>query len=88
MSELKIPSFWQALICFGGILVMIVVGVIKFKVSIHVLLILSIIWTCLHTYSLGYKFKQIKQVMSDGISRGLGAAYVFYSDRYCARGVS
>ena len=77
MSNFKVPSFLQALLCFGGVLMIIVAGVIKFGVNIHVLLILSIIWSCFHAYSLGYKFKDIKKLMSDGISNGLGAAYVF-----------
>jgi len=77
LNELRVPNFWQALFCFGGVLTIIVAGVIKFGVNIHVLLILSIIWTSFHSYLLGYKFKHIKQLMSDGISKGLGAAYVF-----------
>jgi Na+:H+ antiporter, NhaC family len=77
LNTQKVPSFWQALLCFGGVLTIIVMGVIKFGVNIHVLLILSIVWTCFHAYSLGYKFKAIKKLMSDGISNGLGAAYVF-----------
>lgn len=63
--------------CFGGVLVIIVMGVILFGINIHVLLILSIIWVCLHTLTLGYKFKEIKALMSGGITNGLPAAYVF-----------
>ncbi|MEZ5756656.1 MAG: Na+/H+ antiporter NhaC [Emcibacteraceae bacterium] len=77
MSSQKTPGFWHALICFGGILVMIVTGVVAFRISIQVLLILSIIWTSLHSYFLGFKFSEIKQIMSDGIYNALGAAYVF-----------
>ena len=58
-------------------LVIIVAGVILFGINIHVLLILSIIWTCLHTLTLGYKFKDIKTLMSGGVANGLPAAYVF-----------
>ncbi|MCP5380883.1 MAG: Na+/H+ antiporter NhaC [Kordiimonadaceae bacterium] len=77
MSSQKTPGFWHALICFGGILVMIVTGVVAFRISIQVLLILSIIWTSIHSYFLGFKFSEIKQIMSDGIYNALGAAYVF-----------
>ncbi len=73
----KVPTFYQALLCFGGILTMIVVGVIAYGINIHILLMISIIWTCGHTYYLGYRFAEIKQLMSDGISNALGAAYVF-----------
>jgi len=77
LSSQKTPGFWHALICFGGILVMIVTGVVAFRISIQVLLILSIIWTSIHSYFLGFKFSEIKQIMSDGIYNALGAAYVF-----------
>jgi Na+:H+ antiporter, NhaC family len=77
MSNVKLPSFNQALICFSGIVLIIVIGMLAFKISIHVLLMISIVWTCCHTYFLGYKFKDIKTIMSEGIARGLGAFYVF-----------
>ena len=77
MSDTKLPSFNQALICFSVIMVILIVGVVVFKTSIHVLLMLCIIWTCCLTYFLGYKFYEIKKIMSDGISMGLGAIYVF-----------
>ena len=77
MNTHRVPNFWHALICFFGILAIIVVGVVAYRISIHILLMLSIIWTSLHTYSLGYKFPEIKNMMSEGISNALGAAYVF-----------
>lgn len=77
MTTFRVPDFWQSLLCFGGVLVIIVAGVILFGINIHVLLILSIIWTCLHTLTLGYKFKDIKTLMSGGVANGLPAAYVF-----------
>ena len=77
MTTHKIPSFWRALICFGGILVMIVTGVVAFRISIQVLLMLSIIWTMIHSYFLGFSFLELKKIMSDGISNALGAVYIF-----------
>jgi len=73
----RVPSFWHALICFGGILIMIVVGVVAFRISIQVLLMLSIIWAMIHSYFLGYSFLELKKIMSDGISNALGAVYIF-----------
>ena len=77
MTTHKIPSFWRALICFGGILVMIVTGVVAFRISIQVLLMLSIIWAMIHSYFLGFSFLELKKIMSDGISNALGAVYIF-----------
>ena len=77
MTTQKVPGFWHALICFGGILIMIVTGVVAFRISIQVVLMLSIIWAAIHTFFLGYKFTEIKQIMSDGIANALGAVYIF-----------
>ncbi|MDG1996229.1 MAG: Na+/H+ antiporter NhaC [Emcibacteraceae bacterium] len=77
MNTHKLPSFWHALICFGGILIVIVTGVVAFRISIQVLLMLSIIWASIHTYMLGYKFSEIKGIMSEGIYKALGAVYIF-----------
>jgi NhaC family Na+:H+ antiporter len=77
LNSHKLPSFWHALVCFGGILVVVVTGVVAFRVSIQVLLMLSIIWASIHTYFLGYKFNEIKEIMSNGISNALGAVYIF-----------
>ena len=77
MTTHKIPSFWRALICFGGILVIIVTGVVAFRISIQVLLMLSIIWAMIHSYFLGFSFLELKKIMSDGISNALGAVYIF-----------
>lgn len=56
---------------------MIVTGVVAFRISIQVLLMLSIIWASIHTYFLGYTFNEIKKIMSDGIANALGAVYIF-----------
>lgn len=77
MSENKMPSFWHALLCFGGILVMIVTGVVAFRISIQVLLLISIIWATINTMLLGYTFNEVKNLISNGISNALGAVYIF-----------
>ncbi|MCC3859735.1 Na+/H+ antiporter NhaC [Pseudemcibacter aquimaris] len=77
MTDHKLPSFWHSLVCFGGILVLIVTGVVVYRISIQVLLLLSITWASIHTMLLGYKFSEVKNIMSDGISKALGAVYIF-----------
>jgi NhaC family Na+:H+ antiporter len=56
---------------------MIVTGVVAFRISIQVLLMLSIIWAMIHSYFLGFSFLELKKIMSDGISNALGAVYIF-----------
>lgn len=77
MKEQKIPNFHQSLLCFGGIMTMIIVGVLVFGINMHVLLLISIIWTSLNAYFLGYSFSDIKKIMNGGVSNGIGACYIF-----------
>jgi Na+:H+ antiporter, NhaC family len=73
----KKPSFIQSLICFGGIIGMIVTGLIIYEIPLHVIILIAMIWASGHAYSLGFRFKAIKEAMSHGIERGLSAIYIF-----------
>ena len=77
MQAEKKPSFVQSLICFGGVIGMIIIGLIIYEIPLHVIILIAIIWTAGHAYSLGFKFKAIKAAMSSGIERGLSAIYIF-----------
>ena len=77
MDKIEQPSFLRALFCFGGIMTIIIIGVLVFKINMHVLLLISICWAGIHTYFLGYDFKKIKAIMNDGIMKGIGACYIF-----------
>lgn len=72
-----LPSFWQALICFTGILLLIASGLFVFQISLHALIFLALIWAGLHTHSLGYSFTAIRSMMDEGIVRALPAIYIF-----------
>lgn len=77
LSDIKSPSLARSLLCFGGILAIIIVGVVAFELSMLVLLMTSIIWASLCAYSIGFKFTDIKNSMNKGIHKGLGASYIF-----------
>ncbi len=77
MSEVRSPSFMHSAVCFGGIIGMIITGLIVFKIPIHVIIMIAIIWSAGHAYLLGYRFPEIKTAMNHGIERGLGAMYIF-----------
>lgn len=77
MDKSKMPSFVQAIICFGGIIMMVIAGLIYLDINMHVLLMICIVWTCVHVYFLGYGFTEIKSAMSEGIKKGLSAFYIF-----------
>ncbi|MDA0708226.1 MAG: Na+/H+ antiporter NhaC [Proteobacteria bacterium] len=77
MTKPKLPSFSQAFLCFGGIIAIIVMGLIVLEIDMHVLLLICLLWTCGHSYLLGFSFIQIKKAMSVGIEKGLGAFFIF-----------
>ena len=43
----RLPSLPQALICFTGVIAAIAGGLIGFGISLHALMFLCIVWTCL-----------------------------------------
>ena len=73
----RLPSLPQALVCFTGVSAAIAGGLIGFGISLHALMFLCIVWTCLHAVSLGYHYKEIREMMSGAISRALPAIYIF-----------
>ena len=77
METAKQPSFAHSVLCFGGIIGMIITGLIVFSVPIHVIILIAIIWSTFHSKYLGYSFQSIKIAMNRGIEHGLGAMYIF-----------
>lgn len=73
----KKPSFFHSLFCFGGIILMIAVGLLKLGIPMHILIFMCLIWTAGHSYYLGYHFPEIKSAMNKGIEKGLSAIYIF-----------
>ena len=73
----RLPNLPQALICFTGVIAAIAGGLIGFGISLHALMFLCIVWTCLHAVSLGYHYKELREMMSGAISRALPAIYIF-----------
>ncbi len=73
----SLPSFWQAAICFTGILLLIALGLFVFEISLHALIFLVLVWAGVHTRVLGYSFTAIRGMMDEGIVRALPAIYIF-----------
>lgn len=72
-----LPSFWQAAICFVGIVLLIGGGLFVFQISLHALVFLALVWAALHTHALGYSFTAIRSMMDEGITKALPAVYIF-----------
>lgn len=71
------PSFAQASLCFSGIILAIAGGLFGLGISLHVLMFLCLLWTALHAAALGYRYLDLRAMMSEAISRALPAIYIF-----------
>ena len=71
------PSFSAALTCCVGILVIMITSVFIFHIELHLALIAALIWTAFNAAILGYRFRDTKALMNDGIIAAVGAIYIF-----------
>ncbi|MBY0474935.1 MAG: Na+/H+ antiporter NhaC [Nitrosomonas sp.] len=73
----RLPSFFHALVCFAGVLLLISFGLFVWQASLHALIFLALIWVSLQARGLGYSFITIRHMMDEGITRALPAIYIF-----------
>jgi len=78
MKGPKEPSFLQSLICFGGVIVIVIAGLFWLTVSLHSLLLIALVWVASHSVVMGFPFREIKSAMVGGIEKGLGAIFIFF----------
>ena len=71
------PGVRQSLVCFGGVIAIVIFGLLWLEIDLHTLLIIGLIWTAGHASSLGFRFASLKTAMSGGIEKGLAAIYIF-----------
>jgi NhaC family Na+:H+ antiporter len=77
MTTHREPGVPQSLVCFGGVIAIVILGLLWLEVDLHTLLIIGLIWTAGHASSLGFRFASLKTAMSGGIEKGLAAIYIF-----------
>jgi NhaC family Na+:H+ antiporter len=77
MMSHKEPGVLQSLVCFGGVIAIVIFGLLRLQIDLHSLLIIGLIWTAGHASSLGFRFDSLKTAMSGGIEKGLAAIYIF-----------
>ncbi len=73
----KTSSLLHAISVFTVLILMISLGLFKMDISLHIILFFVMIWVALNARLLGYNFEQIRQMMSDSLSRSLSAIYIF-----------
>ncbi|WP_268244191.1 Na+/H+ antiporter NhaC [Shewanella ulleungensis] len=71
------PSFLQSLICFSVIIIIIAGGLFGLGISLHILMFLCILWVGLNAFSLGYDYIQIRELMTNALSKAMPAIYIF-----------
>ena len=67
----------NALLCVGGVLLIVMAGVMLSDVEVHILLLGGLLWASFNATLLGYSFRNIKQLMNEGLAQGLTAFYIF-----------
>ena len=72
------PGFWHSLLCFGGVIVIVISGMLWLGISLHSLLVIAVVWVALHSALLGFSYEEIKTAMIAGIQKGLGAIFIFF----------
>ena len=71
------PTTAHAALCFATVIAVIAVGLFVFGIDLHSLMFLCLLWVGGNAYAIGYNFLEIRQLMSDAISRALPAIYIF-----------
>ncbi|MDB3991985.1 Na+/H+ antiporter NhaC [Gammaproteobacteria bacterium] len=78
MKDTRDPGFLHSLLCFGGVIVIVISGLLWLGISLHSLLVIALVWVAGHSYWLGFSYKSIKSSMISGIGKGLGAIFIFF----------
>ena len=78
MKDPREPGFLQSAVCFGGVIVIVIAGLLWLEISLHSLLLIALVWVAVHSAFLGFNFHAIKTAMMGGIQKGLGAIFIFF----------
>ena len=72
----RAPHFWEAIVSFLGLIVVMSIGIIIFKVDPHIPMFVGVIIAALISLKLGYKWEAIEEMMVTGISRAMQAILI------------
>ncbi|MCT4593300.1 MAG: Na+/H+ antiporter NhaC [Anaeromicrobium sp.] len=76
-NEVKRPSFGASLSTFLGVVGILVIGILAFKMDIHILLSLGLIYTCFMAKSAGFTLDEIFDGMADSVKKAMVAMLIF-----------
>lgn len=69
--EKKPVKLYHAIISFLGLVIVMSVGIIKFEVDPHIPMFIGVIIAAIVSLALGYSWKEIENMMVDGISKAM-----------------
>ena len=78
MPDPQKPTFLHSAICFGGVIVIVIAGLLWLSIPLHSLLLIALVWVAGNSALLGFSFQTIKSAMISGIEKGLGAIFIFF----------
>lgn len=65
------PKIWEALFSLIGIIVIMAIGIVVFKVEPHIPMFIGIILAALIALKLGYRWGEVETMMIDGITQAM-----------------
>lgn len=71
------PGLQASVICCVGVLVIIMASVFVLQIELHLALALALIWSAFNAAFQGYRFKDTKALMNDGVNTAISAIYIF-----------
>ncbi|MCL2608395.1 MAG: Na+/H+ antiporter NhaC [Treponema sp.] len=74
----RVPYLWEALLSFGFLVAVMVVGIGVFGVDPHIPMMIGASFAALMAFRLGFKWKQIERAMFDGIYNVLQAVIILF----------
>lgn len=74
--EPRAPKVWEALISLLGIMVIMAIGIVKFKTDPHIPMFIGVILASIIAYKIGYKWMEIERMMLSGIMQALQAIMI------------
>lgn len=75
-KEPRQPYFWEAIVSFAGLIIVMSIGIIVFGVDPHIPMFIGVIIAALMSLRLGYKWSAIEEMMITGISRAMQAILI------------
>ena len=74
--EVRAPYFWEAIVSFLGLIIVMSIGIVVFEVDPHIPMFIGVIIAALMSLRLGYKWAAIEEMMITGISRAMQAVLI------------